>query len=188
MAKVYVFLANGFEDIEALGTIDILRRGGVTVKTVSITDSENVETAHGVTVKADMTFADADLADADMLVLPGGLPGATYLGQHEGLLCALKAQHAAGRRIAAICAAPMVLGSIGLLDGKRATCYPGCETNLGNAVYTHELVTTDGNITTGEGPAATFPFTYELVSLLAGNDTAARLRDGMMFTHLMENR
>lgn len=128
MAKVYEFLANGFEEIEGLAPVDILRRGGVEIKTVSITGSEWVETSHGVTVKADLKFEDiADFDDADMLLLPGGMPGSTNLKAHEGVCQALLKQHAAGKRIGAICAAPLVLGSLGLLKGRKATCYPGFE-------------------------------------------------------------
>lgn len=102
MAKAYVFLADGFEDVEALATVDILRRGGVDVKTVSIKDGTAVNTAHGVTVMADMAFGQADFADADMLVLPGGMPGATNLNDHKGVRNALLEQDRKGGKIAAI--------------------------------------------------------------------------------------
>ena len=112
MANVYEFLANGFEEIEGLAPVDILRRGGVDIKTVSITGSEFVETSHGVTVKADLKFEDvADFNDADILLLPGGMPGSTNLNAHEGVKAALKKQFEAGKRVGAICAAPMVLAS-----------------------------------------------------------------------------
>lgn len=109
MAKVYEFLANGFEEIEGLAPVDILRRGGVDIKTVSVTGTEWVETSHGVTIKADLKFEDiASFEDADMLMIPGGMPGSTNLNEHEGVRQALIAQHKAGKRIGAICAAPMV--------------------------------------------------------------------------------
>src|SRR3712207_9556565 len=116
MAKVYEFIANGFEEVEALAPVDILRRGGVDIKTVSMTGSEYVESSHGVTVKADLQWEDAELSDADMLLLPGGMPGSTNLNAHEGLREALKKHHAEGKRIGAICAAPMVLAQCGILD------------------------------------------------------------------------
>lgn len=188
MAKVYVFLATGFEDIEALATVDILRRGGVEVRTVSVTGSEYVETAHGVTVRADVLFDEAALGDAELLVLPGGMPGAANLNAHEGVRRVLMEHNGRGGKIAAICAAPMVLGGLGMLLGKRATCYPGFEKYLIGAEYTHELVVTDCNITTGEGPAATFPFAYELLSLLTDSETSRQVAEGMMFVHLMESR
>lgn len=186
MAKVYEFLANGFEEVEGLAPVDILRRGGVDIKTVSITGSEYVETSHGVTLKADLKIENADLSDADMILLPGGLPGATNLRDHEGVRAALTAQAARGGRIGAICAAPLVLGSLGLLEGKNATCYPGFEKFMTGANYTHELFTIDGNIITGEGPAATFPYSYEILRMFTSDDTVASLQKGMMYCHLMQ--
>lgn len=187
MAKVYVFLANGFEDIEALIPIDVLRRGGVEVVTVSVEEgSQIVETSHRVQVMADAMFDDCDFSDADLLVLPGGMPGASNLNNHEGVRQALLKQNAAGKRVAAICAAPLVLGGLGILRGKQATCYPGFEQTLEGATYTGELCTTDGNVTTGEGPAAAFPFAYELLKQLKDADTAHQVATGMRYIHLME--
>jgi 4-methyl-5(b-hydroxyethyl)-thiazole monophosphate biosynthesis len=186
MAKVYVFLANGFEDVEALIPVDVLRRGGVDVVTVSIVDgSQVVETAHRVRIEADAMFADCDFSDADLLMLPGGMPGASNLNAHEGVRRALLAQHHAGRRVAAICAAPLVLGGLGILRGKRATCYPGFEQTLDGATYTGDLCTVDGNVTTGEGPAAAFPFAYALLAQLTDGQTAEQVAVGMRFAHLM---
>ena len=189
MAKVYVFLANGFEDIEALIPVDVLRRGGVEVVTVSVVEgSQVVETAHRVRIEADKMFADCDFADADVLMLPGGMPGASNLNNHEGVRQALLKQNAAGKRVAAICAAPLVLGGLGLLRGKKATCYPGFEQTLEGATYTGDLCTVDGNVTTGEGPAAAFPFAYSLLSQLKGQQTADQVAVGMRYVHLMEKQ
>ena len=190
MAKVYEFLANGFEEIEGLAPVDILRRGGVEVKTVSITGSEWVETAHGITLKADLKFEDvASFEDADMLLLPGGMPGSTHLNEHEGVRQALIAQHKAGKRIGAICAAPMVLASTGILEGKKATCYPGFEQYFGESTeYTATLFQEDGNVITGEGPAATLPYAYKILSYFVSKKTVAALKDGMMYDHLMESK
>ena len=185
MAKVYEFLANGFEEVEALAVVDILRRGGVDIKTVSVTGNEFVETSHGVTLKADLKIEDADLADADLMLLPGGLPGATNLRDHEGVRQALTAQAKAGKKIGAICAAPLVLGSLGLLEGKRATCYPGFEKYMTGAQYTRELFTVDGNIITGEGPAAALPYAYEILSMFVGKEKTEEIKEGMMYNHLM---
>ena len=126
MAKVYVFLANGFEDVEALIPVDVLRRGGVEVVTVSVVDdSQVVESAHGVQIVADAMFDDCDYSDADLLMLPGGMPGASNLFEHKGLCKAVLAQVEAGKKVSAICAAPaVVLAQLGVLDGKQATCYP----------------------------------------------------------------
>ena len=186
MAKVYVFLADGFEDIEALIPIDVLRRGGVDVITVSTTEDIIVESAHGVGIRADLMFTACDFSDADLLMLPGGMPGASNLFEHEGVCQALKLQAAAGKKIAAICASPaVVLSQLGLLDGKKATCYPGFEKMLETANYTGELVTVDGNITTGEGPAAALPYGYELLRQLKGEEIVAQLEEGMRYCHLL---
>ncbi|MDO5447234.1 MAG: DJ-1/PfpI family protein [Prevotellaceae bacterium] len=185
MKKVFVFFADGFEDIEALGTVDILRRGGIDVTTVSIYDDEYVTSTHGVMIKADTTFGEADFNGADMLVLPGGLPGADNLMNHVPLQKLLLQHNEKGGLIAAICAAPKALGNIGLLNGKRATCYPGCEGTMTGADYTAELCTIDGNIITGEGPAAVFPFAYTLLDVLAGKGASDGLQEGMMFNHLL---
>lgn len=186
MAKVYMFLANGSEEIESLIPVDVLRRGGVEVKTVSITGSEYVEMAHGVTMKADLRFENANFSDADLLMLPGGLPGATNLNDHEGVREAILRQFTDGKLVAAICAAPMVFGSLGIVKGKRATCYPGFEKYLDGAEYTHELCTVDGNVITGEGPAATFPYAYTILAMLTSEQTAHAVAEGMMYLHLMD--
>ncbi len=186
MAKVYEFLADGFEEIEALAVVDILRRGGVNIKTVSIMQREWVETSHGVTLKADLVFEDADFSDADLLLLPGGMPGSLHLKNHEGLKEVLLAHAKAGKRVGAICAAPMVLAAHGLLDGKKATCYPGFEKYLENAEYTAQLVQEDGNITTGEGPAATLPYAYTLLGYFVSEAQVQEIKDQMLYTHLMD--
>ena len=187
MAKVYVFMADGFEDVEALIPIDVLRRGGVDVTLVSTTEDIIVESAHGVGIRADIMFTACDFSDADLLMLPGGMPGASNLFEHEGVCQALKLQVAAGKKIAAICASPaIVLAQLGLLDGKKATCYPGFERLLEKADYTGELVTVDGNITTGEGPAAAFPYAYTILADLTDQATADQIAEGMRYKHLME--
>ena len=190
MAKVFQFMANGFEDIEALIPVDVLRRGGVEIKTVSIYDTNIVESAHGVQMVTDLTFEEAEpmLKDADLLMLPGGMPGATNLNEHEGLKKALVAQAEAGKMVSAICAAPLVLGGLGILKGKRATCYPGFEQTLEGAEYTEDLWTIDGNIITGEGPAAALPYAYSLLALLVSEEAAREVAEGMRYIHLMEAR
>lgn len=188
MKKVYVFLADGFEDVEALIPIDVLRRGGVEVVTVSTTEFPLVESAHGVNIEADIQFDQGDYSDADLLMLPGGMPGASNLFEHEGVCKAVCDQAAAGKKVAAICAAPaVVLAQLGVLNGKKATCYPGFEKSLAEtgATYTGDLVTVDGNITTGEGPAAAFPYAYELLAQLVDKDTSDQIAEGMRFKHLM---
>lgn len=184
MAKVYEFLANGTEEVEALITVDILRRGGVDVRMVSTTGSEYIESSHGVVIKCDEMIEDSDFSDADMLLLPGGLPGSTNLLVHQGVRKAISEHYAAGKKVGAICAAPMVLGDLGILKGKKATCYPGNEDTMIGAEYTHELYTIDGNVITGEGPAATFPYAYAILEMLTNKETAEKLKEGMMFNHL----
>ena len=190
MKKVYVFLADGFEDVEALIPIDVWRRGGVDVTTVSISDFPLVNSAHGVNIEADIMFEQGEFDDADLIFLPGGMPGASNLFAHKGVCKAVVDQFAAGKKVAAICASPaVVLAPLGILEGKRATCYPGFESVLAenNATYTGDLFTVDGNVTTGEGPAAAFPFAYELLSQLVNKQTADQIAEGMRFVHLMRN-
>lgn len=184
---IYTFLADGFEDIEALAPVDIMRRAGLQVETVSITDEIVVNTAHGVGIVADKTLAEIDFDDAQLLFLPGGLPGATNLDACQMLREGLVAHNKAGRPIAAICAAPLVLGHLGLLEGKRATCYPGFETELKGAEYTASLVEKDGLFVTGKGPGAAMELGYVLVEMLKDKQTADTLREGMMYNFLLNS-
>ncbi len=186
MARIYVFLADGFEEIEAMAPIDILRRGGQDVITVSINGSQWVTASHGITVKADMLFEEASFDQADMLLLPGGMPGSKNLDEHEGVRQALLAQDKRKGRIGAICAAPMVLGHLGLLEGRCATCSPGFETHLKGAKYTKELFTIDGHIITGEGPAASLPYAYKILEMFTDKNTVHELQGKMQYLHLME--
>ncbi|GAP72233.1 hypothetical protein SAMD00024442_28_6 [Candidatus Symbiothrix dinenymphae] len=172
MKKVFLFLADGFEEIEASGTVDILRRGGLDVTTVSVAATLQVSGAHGIPVVADALFAEVDFSGGDLLVLPGGGSGTKNLNAHEGLKNLLKQHAAAGKKIAAICAAPMVLGGLGLLQGKRATCYPGMENTLQGATIADASVVKDGNIITGKGPGYTFEFALALVAELQGQAKA----------------
>ncbi len=189
MAKVYEFLANGFEEVEALAPVDILRRGDVEVKTVSITGSHLVESSHGVIVKADLLFEEiTDFSDADLLMLPGGMPGSKNLDRHEGVRKTLKEQFEKGKRVAAICAAPLVLASVGLLKGRKATIYPGMESYLGeDAEYTGALVQEDGNVTTGAGPAASFPYGYKLLSYFVPAEKVEEIQKGMIYDRLLNS-
>ena len=189
MAKVYEFLADGFEEVEALAPVDILRRGGVEVKMVSITGSNLVESSHGVVVKADLLFENiTDFSDADLLMLPGGMPGSKNLNEHEGVRKALKEQFEKGKRVAAICAAPLVLASVGLLKGKTATIYPGMESYLGeDTEYTGALVQEDENVTTGAGPAASFPYGYQLLSYFLPAEKVEEIKKGMIYDRLLNS-
>lgn len=181
---IYSFLAEGFEEVEALTPIDILRRAGVEVETVSITENQVVQGAHGVYVLADRILPAIDFDDAEMIILPGGLPGSTNLDACEELKQGIQQVYDAGKPLAAICAAPMVYGHMGLLKGIKATCYPGCESNLEGATYTGALVEQDGQFITGKGPAAAFEFGYAIAEKLVGKEKVQALRDGMIYSEL----
>lgn len=180
--KNFLFLADGFEEIEALATVDVLRRGGMDVMTVSIKHEPFVTGAHGVTVQADMTFKEADFSGTDWLILPGGMPGAKNL--HEfGALNDLLRVHAGKGRIAAICASPaVVLAATGLLEGRKATCYPGFETELiaAQSIYEKQRVVVDGNIVTANGPSSAVPFALKIVELTKGETTSKEVAEGML--------
>ncbi len=182
---IYVFLATGFEDIEALAPVDIMRRAGLQVETVSITGEEIVTSAHGVGVLADTLIEAVDFEDAELIVLPGGMPGASNLDACEPLLQGIMEHFRAGKPLAAICAAPMVLGHLGILNGRRATCYPGFESELKGAQYTAAIVEQDGPFITGRGPAAAMEFGYALAERFVGKEAVQALRNGMIYTQLM---
>ena len=183
---IYVFLATGFEDIEAIAPVDIMRRAGLEVQTVSITGEEIVTSAHGVGIASDLLLSDVNFSSAEMLVLPGGLPGSTNLDACKPLTEAIKRHFESGGPIAAICAAPLVYGHLGLLKGRRATCYPGVERELKGATYTAAIVERDGNIITGKGPAAAFEFGYTIVDFFLGEGASQPLRQGMIYKELTE--
>ena len=167
------------------------RRSDAQAGLVHISEAETAAmTRESQTLKADLRFEDVkDFGDADMLLLPGGMPGSTHLNEHEGVRQALIAHHKAGKRIGAICAAPMVLASTGILNGKKATCYPGFEQYFAaDTEYTGHLYEEDGNVITGEGPAATLPYAYKILSYFVGNEAVAELQKGMRYTHLMSSK
>ena len=178
----YLFLADGFEEIEALTTIDTLRRAGLDVEIVSVTPDEIVKGAHGISVLCDKNIVNCDFYDAEMLVLPGGLPGATTLNECEDLRKELLKHASANKAIAAICAAPMVLGNLGLLKGKKVTCYPGFDKYLEGAEYTGAMVEKDGNFITGKGPGAAIDFALALVEHLCGREKVKELKNAMCLT------
>ncbi len=181
MNTTFVFLADGFEEIEALTCIDVLRRAGMPVTTVSINPGLEVTGAHGVTVLADSLFGDSDYEGAEWLVLPGGIPGAPNLAACEPLCDLLTAQDARGGKVAAICASPaVVLAPLGLLQDRRAVCYPGMEQGIEGVRWAEGPVAVDGNVVTGNGPAAAAPFALALVEQSMGRETAAQVAAGML--------
>lgn len=179
----YVFLAEGFEEVEALTPVDVMRRAGLEVKTVSITDSHRVTGAHGVTVEADMLFHQVDFGDADRLIAPGGMPGSSNLHAFEPLNHLLRNHYANGRHIAAICAAPaVVLAPLGILSGKKATCYPGFEKVLteNGAIVEARRYVVDGNVITGNGPSSALLFALAIVADIQGKEAANTVASGML--------
>ena len=178
--KLYVFLSSGFEECEALGTVDVCRRADFDVVMTSVTGDLTVVSAHGVKIVADCLFEDCDFSDADLLMLPGGMPGSVNLRDHRGLKNVLQSHFASGRMLAAICAAPLVYGGMGILRDHRATCYPGCEDTLIGATYTGRLVEMDGQFITAKGPGAAFELGFAIVSRFKGAEAANRLREAMI--------
>ena len=176
MSKVLVYIADGMEEVECLAVVDMLRRGGVEVQMAAVNGKAEVTGAHQIRVGADCAIGDSDPDSADLLFLPGGMPGTTHLRESEAVCGALKKAAADGRRLAAICAAPSVLGELGLLEGKKATCYPGFEDRLRGAVYCHDGVVTDGNITTARGVGFAVDLGLELLRLLKGEKLAGEIK------------
>lgn len=175
---VYVCLAEGFEEIEALAVVDILRRAGLTVKTVGI-GSTSVCGSHGIRVEADLPESEASTETMTAVVLPGGLPGANNLDKSETVQRLLTAAMEKKTVIGAICAAPFILGRRDILKGKRATCYPGYESELIGATVTGEAAVTDGAVVTGKGAGAVFAFAFALVERLVSAQKATELREAM---------
>lgn len=181
MKSICIFLAEGFEEVEALFPLDILRRGGLNVKTVSIMGEPTVKGAHGVPVVADCLIEDLKEEDIEMIVLPGGLPGATNLDAHAGIDKLVRNFATASKPLAAICAAPMVYGNRGLLNGKKATCYPGFDKYLDGAEYTGNMVEIADNFILGKGPAAASAFGFAILEKMAGAAKVAEVKNGMLF-------
>ena len=163
MGTVYVFFADGFEEIEAFTSVDVMRRAGLNVEMVTVTPDEIVTGAHDVPVLCDKNVVNCDFFDAELVLLPGGMPGASTLEK---------------------CGAPMVLGKLGLLKGKKATCYPGFEQYLEGAECTGAPVERDGNIITGKGPGAAMEFALAVVELLQGKEKVQELKEAMCVTDL----
>lgn len=179
---VLIYLADGFEELEALSVVDVLRRADLSIQMVSITGKKEVTSSHGVTITADLLFEEADHQKAQMLVLPGGMPGTLALAAHGALHEQLKQAEKDGRWLAAVCAAPTVLGSLGILQGKNAVCYPGNEAKLiGANTAVEGKVVVDGKIVTSRGPGTSLDFALELVALLKDKETSAAIRKAMIF-------
>lgn len=177
---VAVHLADGFEEIEAVSIIDVLRRAGIEVQVVSVTGKFEVTGSHGIRISAGQLFEETDYEFVDMIVLPGGMPGSRHLKEHAGLGRQIMQFHGQGRLLGAICAAPVVFGRLGILEKRKATCYPGFEDQLTGAVVTGADVEVSGNIITGKGVGAALKFALKIVEILHGRSLADDLAEKML--------
>lgn len=183
MSKVYAFLANGFEEIEALTVVDLLRRAEINIQMVSITGDLEVVGSHNISVLADVLFEETDFTDANLLVLPGGMPGTTGLMEHEGLDKLLIEFSKKKKNMAAICAAPSILGSKGFLEGRKATCYPGFENKLYGSTVVDQDVVEDDNVITSRGLGTAIDFSLSIIKKLIDENTAKRIAGEIMYRH-----
>lgn len=183
MSKVYILLANGFEEIEGLMAVDLMRRAGIDIKMVSITDSLDITGARGIGVKADITLKEAG-DDADMVVLPGGMPGTNYLKESDEVRAMVQNYYDSDKFIAAICAAPTVFGAMGLLNGKKATCYPGLEASLTGAMWpgADYPVVQDGKIITSRGLGTAADFALKLIENLIDSKKADEIAQSVVYS------
>lgn len=177
---VYLHLANGFEEIEAVTVADVLRRGGVTVQLVSMESTLDVSGSHKITVRADIMFQEADYDSCELMVFPGGMPGTKNLMNHRELMETLVRFASEGKPIAAICAAPMIFGHTGLAAGRKATIFPGMESELKGATLSPDNVVIDGNMITSKGPATAMAFGLALVGYLKGDQIQNKLKGDLL--------
>lgn len=181
MKKVSVILADGFEEIEALTVVDLLRRAKIYVDTVSITEEYTVHGAHGINVQTEDLFEEVNFVESDMIVLPGGIPGTPNLDAHEGVRRVVCDFCEEDKYVAAICAAPTVLGNLGLLKGKRVTCYPSVENQIQGAAITRNPVVADGNIITSRGVGTAIDFALKLIELLVGPEKSKEIAEAILY-------
>ncbi|MCR4695149.1 MAG: DJ-1/PfpI family protein [Pseudobutyrivibrio sp.] len=181
MSKVLVFFAEGHEEVEALTVVDLLRRAGIEVDMVSVTGNKRVPGSHGINTYCDQLVETADFDGADMLVLPGGMPGTLNLELCDKLMAGVGNFVESGKLVGAICAAPTVLGRAGYLQGKKATCYPGMEADLKGAIFSQDNVCHDGNIITSRGVGTAIDFALEIITTLVDESTAKNLAKGIVY-------
>lgn len=179
--KIGIMVANGYEEIEMLTVVDIMRRAGLTCDIISVTGEQALVSSHQVTVLSDVLYENADFDSYDALVIPGGMPGTTNLGAHAGVCEQLKRACAQGKLIAAICAAPTVFGQLGLLQGKKAICFPGMENQLAGAEVTFESVVCDGNIITSRGMGTAIDFGLAILAYFEDEATADELAKKIVY-------
>lgn len=178
---VYVLLADGFEEVEAIEPIDIMRRSGIEVLTASVMETKSVTGAHGITVTADIMINEVNIKNAELLMLPGGGQGHELLDASGDVHALIDYAYENGIYIAAICASPSILGRNQILSGKKATCFPGFEKYLYGAEYTTDKTVTDGKIITARGAGAAADFGFEMVSVLKDKDTADKIKAQMQY-------
>lgn len=181
MSRIGIFMADGCEEIEGLAVVDIVRRAKMDITMISINGKKEVTGAHNVVFLADALASEVDFEEFDAIVLPGGGPGTRNLAADATVNQVIKKFAAEGKLVCAICAAPSVLGAAGILQGKKATCYPGFEDKLTGALVSEEAVVTDGNIITGRGMGAAIPFGLEIVRYLQGEEAAETIRSGIVY-------
>ncbi len=181
--QVYLFLADGFEEMEAIVPIDILRRANIEIQTISISATKEVTGAHRIKIQADLLFTEVDFSTPKMLILPGGMPGTKNLDTHAGLKKLLTEQYERNGMIAAICAAPSILGKMGLLEGKEATCYPGFEDALHGVVISKKTIVKSRNIITAKGAGVALEFALQLVAELKGQSESERIAASICTTN-----
>lgn len=181
MNNVLIFLADGFEEVEALTVVDLLRRADIDITTVSIEDTMTVTGRSNITVEADKLIDDVDFDSADTIVLPGGMPGTKNLAACKVLMNHVDKYAEHGKRLCAICAAPTVYGKRGLLKGKRACCYPGTEQDLLDAVVTYDPVTVDGNFITSRGAGTAIDFALAIIEQIKGHTIAENISKSIVF-------
>lgn len=181
MSKVAVFFAEGYEEIEALTVVDICRRAGISIDMVSVTGTKEVTSSHRVSVMTDKDFSELNFEEYDMLVLPGGMPGTRNLEAHGGLMEKIDAFYKAGKYIGAICAAPSIFGHRGILQSRRACCYPGFESHLDGAEVTAGPVEISDNVITSRGMGTAIEFGLAIVSVLCGEEKAGELAKAIVY-------
>jgi len=175
MKKIAIFLAEGFEEIEALTVVDVCRRCGLAIDMVSVMTDKAVKSSHGVSVYADKLYSEVDFSEYEMLVLPGGMPGTKNLEAHQGLMAQVDAFYAAGRYIAAICAAPSIFGHRGILKGRNACCYPGFESHLEGANVTSGPVEISDHVVTSRGMGTAIEFALAIAEIFCGRQKAEEM-------------
>lgn len=179
--KTYIFLASGFEETEYIATIDLLRRAKIDVESISISEEKEVIGAHNIVILADKVFSEVDFSDAEMLILPGGMPGTNNLNNFKPLLEILKKHYSENKPIAAICAAPLIFGQLGFLENQKACCYPGFEQELKGANVLDCSAVTSGEVITGQSAGGVFDFALQIISKLRGKELAQQISEQIIY-------